>query len=138
MGQQEDLLKYLSETRSYGVPMPDKLEYKIQNEGSVIGEATFSSIRWFNRKAQLSLYIIPSERNRGIGTKTLKSLIETGFNELDLHRLEAEVYEYNKPSLKLVKHFGFSEEGRFREAKFYNGKYYDILFYGLLKEEYKS
>jgi RimJ/RimL family protein N-acetyltransferase len=132
----EDTLAYLSETRSYAVPMVESLIFKVLYEGRLIGEAALKTIRWFNRKAELSVYIIAPYRKRQIGTRVLKDLINIGFCELSLYRLEAEIYEYNAASIKLAENLGFVYEGRLRKAKFYAGQYYDILRYGLLKDEY--
>jgi RimJ/RimL family protein N-acetyltransferase len=137
LNEQYDILENLTETRSYGVSMPDTITYRIEKDGLLIGEAMLKSIRWYNRKAQLSVYLIPEQRGKGLGGQALKILISQAFLEYDLHRVEAEIYEYNVPSLKLVERFGFRQEGRFRDAKYYNGKYFDILFFGLLRSEYR-
>lgn len=131
-----EMLKYLSETRSYGVPMPDKIIFRVENDGWLIGEASLKSIRWFNRKAEVSLYLIPEAHGKGLAMAAMKKLIDYAFNQLHLYRLEAEIIEYNSRSARLAENLGFVKEGTLREAKFYNGRYYDIIRYGLLKKEY--
>jgi ribosomal-protein-alanine N-acetyltransferase len=53
-----------------------------------------------------------------------------------LHRIEALVGPHNIPSLKLVKSFGFREEGRLREHYFINNQLEDSIVFSLLKREY--
>jgi len=132
-----DILKYMSEIRSYGVPMPSSFIFRIEVDNKLIGEAKLGAIRWYNRKAELSLYIHPDYRNNGNGKTAIKKLMDHAFNEMDLHRLECEIYEYNSTSIHLAESLGFRYEGRLREAKFYDGNYFDILRYGILNKEYQ-
>ncbi len=75
---------------------------------------------------------------KGYGEKALGAIIEFGFKRLNLYRLEAEVIDGNIPSVKLMRKFGFVEEGRLREAKYVNGIYKDLLRFGLLRKEYSA
>lgn len=105
-------------------------------KGTVVREIALKNIRWFSRKGELSFYIGKDYQNKGYAGEALKIFLEHVFNRLNLYRLEAEAYEYNNPSIKLLEKAGFVFEGRAREAKFSNRKYIDILRYGLLKKEY--
>jgi len=71
-------------------------------------------------------------RGKGFGKAMLAESIDYAFNEMNMHRLTAEVYEYNESSIALLKSLGFSEEGRLKEAKFHNGEFWDIIVYGIL------
>lgn len=75
-------------------------------------------------------------RKKGIGTFAIESIIEHGFFNLNLRRLQLEVLEYNKVAQNLYKKVGFKEEGRKRKAVFKNGKYVDEIIMGLLREDY--
>ncbi|MCF8366905.1 MAG: GNAT family N-acetyltransferase [Bacteroidales bacterium] len=132
----EGVVQNLTEKWTYPDGMPDSITFELIIEGSVIGQAGFKSIRWFNRKAELSLFIHPQYQEKKIGTKILKAMIAHAFDHLNLHRLEAEVIQYNLAGRKLVERLGFVKEGCLREAKYFDGKYFDILRYGLLKSEY--
>ncbi len=77
-------------------------------------------------------------RSKGYGLKALQSIIEFGFNRLNLYRMEAEVIDGNLAPLKLMVKTGFTEEGRLRKAKYVNGEYKDLLRFGLLREEYQE
>jgi RimJ/RimL family protein N-acetyltransferase len=86
----------------------------------------------------LNIVIKKDFRNKGYGREVLTEMINYGFKILNFHRLEAEVYEYNKASIMLVENLGFAVEGKLREAKYNNGKYYNIIRYGLLKNEWQK
>lgn len=87
-------------------------------------------LRVFNKNAYITFYVIPQERGKGYGKKIVESAIEYARNEMNLHRLTAEVYEYNLPSVKIMESLNFVLEGKLREAKYHNGKYWDILVFG--------
>ncbi len=136
--QNESVLKYLSEVHRYPEGMPSSLHFKIEYEGAVIGEAALKTIKWFNRKAEVSIFLDPRYQGKRLGKQALIKLIDFAFHTMNLYRLEAEVVDYNEAAKKLFRKFGFVEEGRLREAKFYEGKYYDIIRYGLLRREFEE
>ena len=55
-----------------------------------------------------------------------------------MHRIEAEVYEFNERSLGLLESLGFKREGRKSEAHFDSERYVDVVILGLLKEDFQS
>ena len=128
----------MTEVKLYPPNLPTEFTFEIINDENVIGELKLKSFRWFNRKAELSIFILKEFRNKGFGKEAISTIIKYAFEKLNLHRLEAEVIEYNEGSKKMVEGFGFILEGRLREAKYSNGKYYDILRYGLLKSEFNK
>lgn len=134
----KSIIDNLSETKMYSEPLPTTLTYRIEADDQLIGGISLQSIRWFNRKAEISIFISKQYQNRGLGKEALKSFIHYFFNTMNMHRLEAEVYEYNQRAQTIFENFGFKKEGRLREAKYFNGKYYDIIFYGLLKKEFNQ
>ncbi|MEN8225071.1 MAG: GNAT family protein [Bacteroidota bacterium] len=134
--QDPEILEKLSESRSFQGPMPSNICFRIENNEGTIGQICIKSIRWINRKAGISLFIKRDMQGKGYGMSSLQAIIEYGFMRLNLFRLEAEVIDGNKASLKLMQQSGFTEEGRQRKAKFVNGVYKDLIIFGLLKEEY--
>ncbi len=133
-----EIAPFLTEKWMYPRPMPESMEFIIYDAEEVIGQVSFKSIRWFNRKAELSLFIKPEYQGRKIGQNILEAMMGYAFSKLNFYRLEAEVIEYNKKALKLVENLGFTMEGRLRQAKYSEGKYYDILRYGILKHEFDA
>lgn len=60
------------------------------------------------------------------------------FDHLDLYRIAAKTYEYNKAAIKLLKKNNFTLEGREREAVSISGERYDRFVYGLLRDEFRD
>ncbi len=136
MFQNISILSNMSEKNIRPVEVPSEITFRIEKEDELIGEIRIKNIKWYNRKAELSLMIAPRYQGKGYGTGALKKIIEYAFNTMNFYRLEAEVIDFNEASKRLVEKCGFLFEGRLREAKYVNGKYYDILRYGLLKKEW--
>lgn len=64
-------------------------------------------------------------------------LLTYGFEELNLNRVWAEIYEHDTAKQSLLPNLGFVQEGRLRNHHYTSGKYIDSLLYGVLKSEFK-
>ena len=69
-------------------------------------------------------------------TEAMVSVIEYGFNAMNLERIEAFVSPNNTPSIKLLKRMKFKEEGFLKHHYFHNNKMEDSMIFALLKSEY--
>ncbi len=83
-------------------------------------------------------YILTNDGEKGKGymKEALPEIIRYGFEQMNLHRIEAFVGPANKPSLKLVKSLGFIKEGKLREHYHKDGRIEDSVVFSLLKKEY--
>ena len=131
-------LQNLTETHLYQSEMPSELVFAIEFEGKRAGEVSLKSVRWFNRKAEIAIFILEPFRGKGLAEKALRLLINHAFNTMNFYRLEAEVVDYNPAAKALFEKLGFVKEGILRDAKFFNGSYHDIYAYGLLAKEWKN
>ncbi len=130
--------KFLTEKWLYPEPMPDSINFGIEAGIEIIGEVALKNIRWYNRKAELSLFIKPEFQGKKIGAEALLKTMKYAFFTLNFYRLEAEIIDYNEISRKLVEKLNFTLEGRLRQAKYFDGKYFDILRFGILKPEFEK
>lgn len=73
---------------------------------------------------------------KGYGSEAIKVLQKFVFEELNLNRLELEVYEYNERAYKSYVKCGFKEEGRYRNKIYKKGKYWDVICMSILKDEF--
>ena len=126
MVNQREWFQYMSTNR--GVEM-----FGIVRGDSLIGVCGLCNINWVNRTAEVSLYIGPEElRGQGLGERVLQMLETKAFREFNLHRLWAEVYEFNITSMTLFESCGYEKEGVLRQHIFAQGCYWDSIVYGLL------
>ena len=109
------------------------------NTPLLIGFTGFTDIEWANQCSEMVL-TIGSEKHRGqgIGREALGLALTYGFNELNLHRIQITVLEYNEPAIRLYEASGFQREGIYREFGKRDGKRYDMYLYGLLEPDWRK
>ncbi len=104
----------------------------------VVGSVNFIEVDHGAGLADLGYWILPEHQGEGYGSDGVSLILEYGFDELRLNRVQAETFETNDASRGLLESLGFSQEGRFREAAFVDGEYVDVLRYGLLADEWRA
>lgn len=72
--------------------------------------------------------------NQGYITEALRRAIAYAFDDLKLHRIEANVMPYNARSRRVVEKLGFEEEGLARKYLKINGRWQDHIHYVILNE----
>jgi len=108
-------------------------------EDELVGDIQVTNIDWKNRTAELGVGISKIEdRGKGYGSDASRTILKFGFEHLDLNRVSARTFEFNKPAIKLLEKNGFELEGREKEAAFISGDRYDRLIYGLLRSKFKE
>lgn len=75
------------------------------------------------------------EINKGYMTEALKGVIELVFDDLNLHRIEANIIPDNKPSLKIVNKLDFKKEGLAKKYLKINGRWRDHYHMVVLNEK---
>jgi len=70
--------------------------------------------------------------------EALLRLLDYGFAELDLHRVEADVDPRNLASVRCLDRLGFRKEGHLRERWIVDGEISDTSFYGLLHNDWRT
>jgi len=94
-----------------------------------IGAAGLLYINWIIRSADFSFYIGKDEAyidNNGIAEEATQLLINYGFNNLNLHKIWMELYEFDKIKLDFfINKFGFKKDGVLRDNCYEDGKYFD-------------
>ncbi|MBW5448077.1 GNAT family N-acetyltransferase [Cohnella sp. CFH 77786] len=125
----EDMLGGQSESRGFVIADPVTEAY--------LGQANLDRIDWKNRVGSIGIVIASSDNlGKGYGKEALGLLIRFAFLELNLNRLELEVYDYNERARRCYLACGFREEGRLREKQYKNGRYVDVIVMGLLRSEW--
>lgn len=109
------------------------------SDGSIVGSITLSQIfmRGF-RSAYLGYYIGEQHANRGYMTEALELILRYAFDNLKLHRVEANIQPGNLASIALVKRAGFTEEGYSRRYLKISGRWRDHERWALLAEDWRK
>lgn len=105
----------------------------------LIGNCSLFSIDHKNRNAELGIVIGEQDYwGRGYGSDAMRVLLGFGFGELNLHRVELRVYDFNPRGVRAYEKVGFVHEGRKRDAIWREGAYHDVLLMSILEEEWRG
>lgn len=85
--------------------------------------------------ATLGYWIDPEAWNDGYATAAVELMVSYGFDHLRLHKVCADVFEFNPASARVLEGNGFTHEGTHRKEAFVNGEYHDRHSYGVLADE---
>ena len=108
-------------------------------EGKLVGEVQLANIDWRTRTATLGAGIArTSDRGSGYGTDAVRVILQYGFEELGLFRVEADTAEFNSPGRRLLEKLGFREEGVRRKALYRGGRRWNRVVHGLLRDEFEG
>jgi ribosomal-protein-alanine N-acetyltransferase len=103
----------------------------------VIGEFGFHTWNKTHRRAEIYYSLRKEEdKQKGYMKEAMESLLDFGFTNLNLHRIQALIDDANTPSKKLLEHFSFQKEGTMREDYNVEGIQEDSECYSLLKPEW--
>ncbi|OQO03028.1 hypothetical protein B0A48_11312 [Cryoendolithus antarcticus] len=90
-----------------------------------------------NRSAFLGVGILDAKnRGKGYGREAITFMLEYGFMELNVHRIELIVYSFNKSAAGLYRSIGFVDEGVARKTYFKSGVWHDTINMAILEEEW--
>ena len=75
---------------------------------------------------------------QGYGGEAVGLLLDFLFDQVNLHRVEMHVYEYNAKAIRCYEKLGFVHEGVERQAHFVDGQYCDALRMAILDREWRE
>jgi RimJ/RimL family protein N-acetyltransferase len=100
-----------------------------------IGNASIHEIDWVSRTAWFGLFIgEPSAWNRGFGGDAIQTLVRFAFDEMNLHKLKINVFDYNDRAKHLLETHGFVQEARLQRDFYREGTYHDIVIFSAFRD----
>jgi ribosomal-protein-alanine N-acetyltransferase len=104
-----------------------------------LGWCGFHTIVVNHMRAEIGYELLEEEdRNKGYMGEAIKAVLQFGFEQLNLHRIEALTSPTNLFSQKLLHANGFVHEGELRRHYLKDGVFENSVFYSLLKEEHEQ
>jgi ribosomal-protein-alanine N-acetyltransferase len=82
--------------------------------------------------------ILPQYNGQGIVTEAIKAVLEYGFEDMNMHSIEAVIDPDNSASERVLQKNGFIKEAHILENEYYDGKFWDTVIYSLLKRNFKK
>lgn len=121
-------------------PSPTHKDFEIHAEdGTLIGVAYITNISQDNGHCLIGITIGDRDYwGEGYGTEALELVLEFCFEEMGLHRVSTETFEYNTSWRSLVEELGFRKEGVERDYLYREDEYWDKEIYAMLEDEYRA
>jgi ribosomal-protein-alanine N-acetyltransferase len=105
----------------------------LKSSNELIGGAGYWRLIKEHFRAEIGYQLLPGFWRKGFTLEALSSIINYGFNKMNLHSIEGNVNPDNIPSIKLLEKLGFVQEAYFKENFYYNGKFLDSAIFSLIK-----
>ena len=150
----EDVTEYLtwsphpsvSYTREYLACVEDRYSkgefydwaVTLADSGKMIGTVGFTKINLAHNSAEIGYVLNPEYHRIGLGYEAAKRIVDFGFEQLDLHRIEAKFMKENTASRSLMAKLGMTLEGYGRESMLIKGKYRTIGVCSILRVEWEQ
>lgn len=91
-----------------------------------------------NRHVDIGYHIVPSHWGRGYATEACLAVVNWCFENLNVHRVQADCTDGHFASERVLLKCGFKVEGIWRESCWEHGRFVDIKQFGLLRREYEG
>ena len=131
-----DYLRYVSARYNLG----DFYDWAvIENEsGKMIGTCGFTSFDLPHNSAEIGYVLNPDFHGKGYATEAAARVVEFGFSQLGLHRIEARFMRENTASLHVMEKLGMTLEGYRRDGMLIKERYRTIGICSILIDEWKE
>ena len=109
-----------------------RLAIERRSDGATIGSCALFAFEPDSRRAEIGYSLARDAWGHGYASETAGRLLAYAFDELRLHRIEADIDPRNTASARLLERLGFRREGLLRERWIIAGEAGDSAIYGLL------
>ncbi|QED49076.1 GNAT family N-acetyltransferase [Cytobacillus dafuensis] len=108
----------------------------LKETGLFIGTCGFHAIEEEHWKAEIGYELHPDNWGQGIMTEVIGAVIQYGFNEMKLNRIEAFYDPKNISSGRVLEKNGFVYEGLLKKRFFEKGKFVDAAISAIIKDNF--
>jgi ribosomal-protein-alanine N-acetyltransferase len=137
ISETHDLLKAILNTYSEHPSIWSIFAITQKSDNKFIGYCGYYSYASACKRAEIGYALGKEFWGKGIVPEACKALVQYGFKDLDLERIEATVYPENIGSVRVLEKLGMQLEGVLRNHVIRDGVCRDRLMYSLLKDEWE-
>ncbi|MGB1040898.1 MAG: GNAT family N-acetyltransferase [Flavobacteriales bacterium] len=113
-----------------------KVNFAIAIDEKVVGGIGFSTKNDVYRKTlEIGYWLGEGYWGKGIMTQAVKAIINYGFENFEVVRIEAKVFNWNEGSMRVLEKAGFEKEAVLKNRFIKQGKIGDEHIYAIFKEE---
>jgi RimJ/RimL family protein N-acetyltransferase len=103
--------------------------------GAVVGQISLRRIDLVEGLADVSYWVLPGARGRGVAARALSALAGWGFTTLGLHRIEVSHSTRNPASCRVAVRAGFAPEGVKRSEARHADGWHDMHLHARLDDD---
>ena len=105
-----------------------------KGENKLLGIIGFYRTKFADYRSEIGYMLLSENHGKGIATEAVERVMKYGFEEMNLHSMEAIIDPRNSASEGVLIKNGFVKEGHFKENTFFNGKFLDSVIYSKIKK----
>ncbi|MFY1693630.1 GNAT family N-acetyltransferase [Plantactinospora sp. WMMB782] len=103
--------------------------------GEPVGQVGLREIRLDQASAELSYWVMPAARGRGVAVAAVRAVQVWAFDRLGLHRLDLRHSTANRASCRVADRLGYPVEGTLRRAWWHADGWHDVHLHARLRDE---
>jgi [ribosomal protein S5]-alanine N-acetyltransferase len=134
--QAEEMLQHLQKPETFPVLRWWGIELKA--EGTLIGTIGYCAWDRRHHHAEVGYDMWPAYWGQGLMPEALRAVVQYGFAEMELNRVQATTHTENHRSQRVLEKLGFQREGILREFYCRDGIYNDQVQFSLLRSDWKG
>lgn len=134
MDEAYDLIEYFDE--SYQQERQIRWGIERRADGRLMGTCGFVAL--YEHRGEIGYELGSAYWRQGYMREALHALLELGFDELELNRIEALTLPSNIASAALLQSLGFTEEGTLREYDYFKEQYQNLRCFSMLQREFTA
>ncbi len=115
-----------------------RLVITLKKNDTLIGTIGFFLYNRRDSSAEIGYDLSRLYWRKGITTEAVKCLVNYGFEQMNLYRIEVTADPENIGSIKILKNLAFKKEGQLKEKHYYMEKYHDESIYSLLQRDWEK
>lgn len=104
--------------------------------GRLMGTCGYHNHNIMARRAEIGYELGKAFWGQGYAKEAIEAIMAWGFDQLNLHRIEALTYPENKPSQQVLETLGFQQEGLLRGYAYFRNIYQDLILFSCINENH--
>lgn len=100
-----------------------------------IGDIGLAGYKPLVQACELGYWIRTDRSGRGLMTEACSAVVDFGFTQVGLHRIELHASPDNVASMKVAEKIGFQREGLLRHGSRGRNGFHDVYVYGLIDSD---
>jgi len=105
-----------------------------KGENKLLGIIGFYRTKFEDFRSEIGYMLLSENHGKGIASEAVERALDYGFNEMNLHSIEAVIDPRNYASERVLQKNEFIKEGYFKENTFFNGEFLDSVIYSKIKK----